>query len=299
MNFFKYLLGCVTLISSYSFAVCPVDVGAVFTSNLADPPYLICSTGGTFEGQPIGKCEFMADSMNKKPDGFEIFAHTTGKTCENITVLNETKEPDPDPNPVLECTTDSCPNPNNLRCPTGYVSGSFNGQKICAKSKDPEPDTSCDPESKDCSELRTERIVTAVDNANADITDSVNNLGDRLDNPLNYIKDALVDISDKLATIADNIRNGGGSNPNPDPNGGVDTSPFHADVPINETVARDLDSGLFSSSSQCPASNVLSLPNYNIHYEFKYAEICDFLHWFSYLVMIFAYIVAAHIVIKA
>ena len=301
MKFFKYLLGCVILIiSTYSFASCPADVGAVFSSNLSDPPYLICSTGGTFQGQSMGKCEFMADSMNKKSDGFEIFAHSTGNTCQNITVLNQPKDPDPDPNPVLPCISDSCPNPNNLRCPSGYVSGSFNGQKICAKSKDNEPDTECDPSTQDCSELRTEKIVNAVDNANADITDSVNNLGDRMDGPLGAIKDGLQDISDKLTAIADKIRSGGGSTPNPvDPSGPVDTSPFNADVPIQDTDPKQLDSSLFSSSAQCPANNVLSLPNYNINYQFNYAQICDFLSWFSYLVMIFAYIVAAYIVIKA
>lgn len=295
MKFFKYLLGCVAFFLSANIYAASCQAGiskdlSVPSSIINSPQSYVCNDSCRYklnscvdvdiEGQ-VGTCD----------------ATSTGEQCSG-------SNPDPvQPQPTeLECNVDSCPNPNGLRCPAGYVSGTFNGQKICAKSKDQEPDPTCDPQTQECSELRTERIVDAVDRANADISGSLDNLGGRLNDPLNYIKDALVDISDKLATIADNIRNGGGSNPNPNPDPGtgeVDTSPFNAEVPFHETVPQQLDTGLFSSSTQCPASNVLSIPSYNIHYEFNYTEICDFLQWFSYLVMIFAYIVAAHIVIKA
>ncbi|USA44943.1 hypothetical protein NDN11_09360 [Acinetobacter sp. C26M] len=293
MIFFKYLLGCVAFFLSANLyaATCQSGINkdlSVASSIINSTQSYVCNNSCRYklnscvdvdiEGQ-VGTCA----------------ATSTGENCNG-------SNPDPvQPQPTeLECNVDSCPNPNGLKCPTGYVSGTFNGQKICAKSKDNEPDTECDPATQNCDDLRTERIVQAVDNANADITGSVNNLGERMDGPLGAIKDGLQDISDKLTAIADKIRSGGTGGTNPDGGwGDVDTSPFNAEVPIQETEAKELDSGLFTSSAQCPANNVLSLPNYNINYQFDYSKICDFLSWFSYLVMIFAYIVAAYIVIKA
>jgi hypothetical protein len=120
-----------------------------------------------------------------------------------------------------------------------------------------------------------------------------------MDGPLGAIKDGLQDILEKLTAIADKIRSGGTGTNSDGGWGDVDTSPFNAEVPFQQTESKQLETTLFSSSAQCPANNVLSLPNYNINYQFNYSQICDFLSWFSYLVMIFAYIVSAYIVIKA
>lgn len=213
----------------------------------------------------------------------------------SIECKEETEEPD---SPILECTTDSCLNPQNKRCPTGYTTGSFNGQSMCVKSKteNPEDPTQCTGE--DCG-IRTDRIVSAVDKANLDITNSVDNLGSNLDSPLSSIKDFLSQISDKLSAITDKI--GSSSNPetNPETNPNVDTSSLNADLPVHSTDSKQIDSQLFSSNAQCPQSSSLSLPQYGIYYEFSFTQICDFLNWLSYLVMISAYATAIYIVVKA
>jgi hypothetical protein len=293
MKFFKYLLGYVAFFLSANLYAITCSAGiekdlSVSSSVINSSQSYVCNNSCRY------KLGFCVDVDIEQTSGI-CSATSTGEQCSG-------SNPDPIEQPTeLTCTTDSCPNPNGLRCPSGYVSGTFNGEKICAKSKDKEPETECDPVLKDCSELRTDRIVEAIDNSNENIRNSITDMGDRLDGPLGSITQGLSDISEKLVAIADKIRSGGGSNPDPGGDGwdDVDTSPFNADVPFQDTQHKELDTTLFSSNDQCPTNNVLSLPNYNIHYEFNYSEICDFLNWFSYLVMIFAYIVSAYIVIKA
>lgn len=214
----------------------------------------------------------------------------------------ECKE-DPEPeSPILECTTDSCLNPQNKRCPTGYTTGSFNGQSMCVKSNTQNPEDPSECTGEDCG-IRTDRIVSAVDKANLDITNSVDNLGSNLDSPLSSIKDFLSQISEKLTTITNKIGSSSNpSNPQTDPDSNpqnVDTSAFNSPMPIQNTDAQQIDSLLFGSNPQCPQSNSLSLPQYGISYEFSFTQICDFLDWLSYLVMIFAYATAVYIVVKA
>lgn len=300
--FFKYLFLAFFFISLNAFAECPKDVTAVFKSNLSDPPYLICAIGGTVDGQPIGKCEFMADSMNKKSDGFEIFAHTTGKDCLNITSLNETKNPDQEPKPTeLECNVSSCPNPNNLRCPTGYTRGSFNGQSLCVKNSAPEPENPCaDAENSDnCSPDATNtEVIAAVNDANISITESVNNLGDAIVNGLDKSNEKLGEIAEKIKNLA---TGGGGHNGDGEWSGGVDTSGFETDLPVKQLTQQQFKENLFSYSAQCPSDTVLNMSfmGGNVHHEFSYEKICETFQWLGYLVMIMAYLYGAYIVSRA
>ncbi|WP_445346524.1 virulence factor TspB C-terminal domain-related protein [Acinetobacter bohemicus] len=299
MKFFKYLFAlCITLISIHAYSACEPDVYATFKSNLADPPYSICSTGGTYQGQSMGKCLFNVDSMNKTSSGFDIFAHSTGATCENITVLVGTDEPEPEQPTVLPCTADSCLNPNNLRCPTGYVRGSFNGQNLCVKNNnpDPEPEPECPEEG--CKDESEEEIINAIDNANNEITDSVNNLGSGLEQLFNDIKDLLQEISNKISALANNGNNGG----NEDGNDGkdVDTSPLEADLPYKQLEKQTLDENIFSSNAQCPEDRILNLPfvGTSFTYTFKFYEICNGLNIMSYFIMIAAYLLSIYILVS-
>jgi hypothetical protein len=104
--------------------------------------------------------------------------------------------------------------PQNKRCPNGYTTGSFNGQSICVKSKteNPEDPTQCTGE--DCG-IRTDRIVSAVNKANTDISTSIDNLSTVFDAPFESLKQYLSDISDKLSLLTDKIGNSGNTGRKP------------------------------------------------------------------------------------
>lgn len=211
----------------------------------------------------------------------------------------EEEEEEEENDPILQCSTDSCPNPENKRCPVGYTRGSLNGQSICVKSKTQNPEDPTECTGEDCG-IRTDRIVTAVNNANNDITTSIDNLSTVFDAPFETLKQYLSDISDKLSLMTDKIGNSG--NPpveTPQDQDDVDTSQLDADVPFQQTEKQQISSNIFSSKSQCPQSRVLSLPKYGISYEFSFDQICNFLNLLSYFVMIIAYVIAAYIVVKA
>lgn len=203
-----------------------------------------------------------------------------------------------DESPILECSTESCLNPQNKRCPVGYTRGSLNGQSICVKSKTQNPEDPTECTGEDCG-IRTDRIVTAVNNSNNDITTSIDNLSTVFDAPFETLKQYLSDISDKLSLMTDKIGNSGNSGSENPPEQEVDTSQLQADVPFNQTDKQQISSNIFSSKSQCPQSRVLSLPKYGISYEFSFDQICSFLSLLSYFVMIIAYVIAAYIVVKA
>lgn len=207
------------------------------------------------------------------------------------------EEPEEENDPVLQCSTDSCPNPDNKRCPVGYTRGSFNGQNLCVKTKTDDDEPECnDPNG--CDESNDE-IIAAIDRANNDITNSTNSLGQTLTDALNSVKNALGDIADKLQNLADSMingNNGPGQNTNQPP----DTSQFNADLPVEDVeINQNLDTGLYSSNSQCPAKKIINIPQYGLHYEFDFSEICNMLQMFGYLVMVFAYVAAARIVTKS
>jgi hypothetical protein len=210
------------------------------------------------------------------------------------------EEEEEENDPVLQCSSDSCPNPDNKRCPTGYTRGSFNGQNLCVKhtpNDDDDEDEECnDPNG--CDESNDE-IIAAIDRANNDITNSTNSLGQTLTDALNSVKNALGDIADKLQNLADSMINGN-NGPDQNTNQPPDTSQFNADLPVEDVeINQNLDTGLYSSNSQCPAKKIINIPQYGLHYEFDFSEICNMLQIFGYLVLLFAYVVAARIVIKS
>lgn len=80
--------------------------------------------------------------------------------------------------------------------------------------------------------------------------------------------------------------------------GKVDTSPLKADLPTQEVAAKNLDTGAFQASPQCPPDVVLVLPALG-SYTFSYSRFCDALQIAGYFIMIAAYMFAALIVSKA
>lgn len=80
--------------------------------------------------------------------------------------------------------------------------------------------------------------------------------------------------------------------------GKVDTSSLKADLPTQEVAAKNLDTGAFQASPQCPPDVVLVLPALG-SYTFSYSRFCDALQIAGYFIMIAAYMFAALIVSKA
>ena len=304
MKYFKYILFIISILittTSYSAYTCGVGANVTLTTDLEDYPSVICANTGA------GNCEVIENHSIRSSNGsWIIYATSTGEGCITPTNLNAPplqdgcertangsivcpEEEEEEEDPVLQCSTDSCPNPDNKRCPTGYTPGSFNGQNICAKSKtppDPEPceGENCNPE---------QDVINAVNDANFSITNSINNLSNSFSNSFNQIKNVLNEISQKIQNLGNSNGDGNG-----DGNGEVDTSELSAETPFSETEQHYLNENLFSSNEQCPPDNVLNL-NFmgnNITYNFSYYQICDALYSLSFIVMILAYMVAIYIV---
>jgi hypothetical protein len=210
----------------------------------------------------------------------------------SIQCEEEEEEEEEENEPVLQCTTDSCPNPENKRCPTGYTSGSFNGQNMCVKNKKPQEPEPCEGENCESDQ----DVINAVNDANYSITGAIDNLKNSFSNSFNQIKNQLGEISQKIQNLGNS--NGGGNGNNGNDGGNVDTSDLHAETPISDTEQQHLNENLFSSNEQCPPDNVLNL-NFmgnNITYNFSYYEICNALYSLSFIVMILAYMISIYIV---
>lgn len=206
------------------------------------------------------------------------------------------EEEEEENDPVLQCSTDSCPNPENKRCPTGYTAGSFNGQNMCVKSNKPDEPEPCEGENCESDQ----DVINAVNNANYSITGAIDNLKNSFSNSFNQIKNLLSEISEKIQNLG-NSNNGDGDGDGDgygDGYGEVDTSDLYAETPISDTEQQHLNQNLFSSNEQCPPDNVLNL-NFmgnNITYNFSYYEICNALYSLSFIVMILAYMISIYIV---
>ena len=320
MNFFKYLFLLFIFISFDLYAYCEHPANSYGTTRLNPMPSTACYP----EVNGPGFCKFKVEQASPYMDSTDpnlapYAAFTVSSISSRVyrnsdcTVIlqegctqssdgsiqcdEEEEEEEEENEPVLECSTDSCPNPDNKRCPVGYTRGSFNGQNLCVKHKSNDDDEECnDPNG--CDESNDE-IIAAIDRANNDITNSTNSLGQTLTDALNSVKNALGDIADKLQNLADSMingNNGPGQNTNQPP----DTSQFNADLPVEDVeINQNLDTGLYSSNSQCPAKKIINIPQYGLHYEFDFSEICNMLQMFGYLVMVFAYVAAARIVTKS
>lgn len=323
MKFYKYLFLLISLlITSQVFALCPHPAEFPGRTNLNPPPTTICApfhAGGfcklkvDWVGPPINTpctnpegcspgpsyslgLSSMSDRVYRNSDcTVELQDGCTQLPNGNIECEEEEEEEENDP--ILQCSTDSCPNPDNKRCPTGYVRGSYNGQNLCVKSR---TDDECD-DPNGCDEPESEdEIIAAIDRANNDITDSNNTINDTLNQGFENIKNALNAILDKIGQLSDSIaglgnNNGGSENQNQQP----DTSGFNADLPVEDEEIQNLDKGLYTTNDQCPAKKIINLPQYGLHHEFDFTEICNTLYLFGYLVLIFSYVIAARIVTKA
>lgn len=326
MKFYKYLLLLIfVLISNNTYAICKHPASSYGTTRLNPLPSTACYP----EVNGSGFCEFkveQAGSYNEPIDPNEApwtafyLTSTSSRVYRNshCTVIlqegctqssdgsieceeEEEEEEEPD-DPVLQCTTDRCLNPENKRCPTGYTGGSFNGQSMCVKNNEPDPEC----EGDEC-ENEEQEVVAAVNDAKNSITGAISDLNNSLRGILNQIKNVLSDISDKISNSS-NGGDGDGDCENGCGQGGetgeVDTSGLDAEAPFIESYESDnsqFDTDLFGGNSQCPADQVLNMSfmGSSIHYAFSYVEICDALHGLSFLVMIFAYLLAAFIVIRA
>lgn len=209
---------------------------------------------------------------------------------------------DPEKPTILECTSEACPNPDNLRCPMGYVGGYVNGKNTCTKSDKPCDDCIPDPDPPcpDCTpNIDSEKIIAAVNNAKDSITGAVNNIGTSFDENLDAMKSKLSEIVDKISNLSNS-----NDNDSTDDNTEVDTSALAADTPTRQLTEHEIKDNLFvsaSSSSQCPQDNVLNMNfmGYTLTHSFSYLAICDALRMLSYLVMIFAYMYSAIIVSRS
>lgn len=330
MKFYKYLFLLISLlITSEVFALCPHPAQYPGQTNLNPAPTTICAPrdgGGGFcklkvdwVGEPINlPCtnpqgcssspsyplglSSMSDRVYRNSDcTVELQEGCTQLPNGNIECEEEEEEEN---DPVLQCTADSCLNPENKRCPTGYTGGSFNGQSMCVKNNKPDPEC----EGDECEEDHDSEVVAAVNDANNSITGAISDLNNSLRGILNQIKNVLSDISEKVRNQGDDDGDDDGDCENGCGQGGetgeVDTSPLEAEAPFIESYDSDnsqFETDLFESNSQCPADQVLNMSfmGSTLHYAFSYVEICDALHGLSFLVMIFAYLIAAHIVTRA
>ncbi|EXF55954.1 hypothetical protein J502_2961 [Acinetobacter sp. 1294596] len=316
MKNFRYLFGFFILFfSQYIHAayMCGSGAQVVLTTNLSDYPSSICADVGG------NNCLVTERESIKNSDGtWTVFAISTGDTCSSLTPLKKPTSPTPpddncirdngsiicpdDPDEpekptVLKCTADSCLNPDNLRCPIGYVSGSFNGQSLCMKSNkqpDEEPDD----------ELDVSDETRAINKAKNSIVGAINSLSESFSSGLNTIYQLL---SEKLTGNSgdgetDSNNNSGGGTGNSE-TGDVDTSGLHADLPILEVPAstKQLDENIFNVNAQCPADNTLSMNIAGRHYThtFSYAKVCEGLAIIGYFILIMCYLYASHIVIRA
>ena len=283
-------------------ATCEVGTYAAFETTLSDPPYLIC----------YNQCQFDVYNMAQKTGGkWDLFSKMNGKTCSSNTNLEggyTPEEPEPPKDTILKCTADYCSNPNNLQCPTNYSTGSFNNKRICYRQgKNPnenpdaengdndDNDVTCTVESDghDC------EIINAINNAKDGIGNSINNASNGNSEQNNSINSTLKEIAEKLSKMS----NGGNESgeDNDDGWGDVDTSPMDATTPYYDMDFMTLDQNVFYSRASCPPDSRLAF-NFlgkSFSYSFSYQPICDAFQVLGYLILCFAYLMGAYIVVKA
>lgn len=309
MNFFRFIFALFILFfsqSSFAAYTCGVGSDVVLTTNMDDYPSTICANVGG------NNCLVQETHSEKTSNGWTVYAKSTGEACSTPTNLNPPKVPDdgctrlpngsiecPDPetppdDTVLQCTSDSCPNPDNKRCPSGYVRGSYNGQSLCVKSSNPDPDPS-DPNPNPS----TAEIIGAIDKANSDINGSLGDLTNALSEMFGDLTNVLKDIAAKLSEIAKGSGNSSGDGDG-ETHGPVDTSGMDAPVPFEQQKKQEFKENLFTSNAQCPPDNILTLNlnGKNLTHKFSYLEICNSLNMLSYFIMCGAYLIGCYILVK-
>jgi hypothetical protein len=338
MNFFKCLFFLFALFLTQSiFAKCDPEIHGAFESNLSDPPYTICATHKDFEGSKCIMDVYTMEK-NPTTGIFTLFAKTTGSECQAVTQLNKPKQytcttdvcpaTDSDQCPdtyqkgmyngqlscvkikddTLQCTDDVCYNPQNLKCPTDYSRGSFNGQSVCTRSTQPQEDENS---FDDTLEGNINKARVGISNTVKGLTGTIAVKLDRLNQTIQELTEKLTksncnnpDSENTTSGVDCNPDSSGGDGDNNNTGGGsVDTSGLNADVPYidNTNVPTSFDTSLFDSNSSCPSNNTLSMDfmGRSFSYTFEYQNICNWLEVFGYLILAFAYMYAANIVVKA
>lgn len=313
MNFFKYLFLLFIFISFDLYAYCAHPSHSYGTTRLNPMPSTACYPEVNGSGFCKFKVEQASPYMDSQDPNLAPYASFTVSSISSRVYRNsdctvilqegctqssdgsiqceEEEEEEEENEPVLQCSTDSCPNPENKRCPTGYTSGSFNGQNMCVKNKKPEEPEPCDGENCESDQ----DVINAVNNANYSITGAIDNLKNSFSNSFNQINNLLGEISQKIQNLGNS---NGGDNGNGNGYGDVDTSDLYAETPISETDQHYLNQNLFEWNDQCPPDNELNL-NFmgsTITYNFSYIDICDALYSLSFIVMILAYMISIYIV---
>lgn len=317
MNYFRYIcLLILSFLSTNIYASCPAGNSVVSETFAGHVGSLYCVQYHS------SNCEVLVQSGTLILDGGPLpFAHLTGETCEyteepplqegctqlpNGSIECEDEE-EPEQPTVLQCSADSCLNPNNLQCPPNYARGTINGNSVCVKSRTnpPDPNENECGDDNECNEaVEHAQIAAAVNDANASITDKIGQMASNLADKLGEIADKLGEISDKIGNLVTGSGNpnGGDGNGGDGEANGTDTSALDADVPfISNDDVPQLDQNLFSNDSQCPEPKILNLDfmGSTISYSFEFTEICNTLNFLSYIVMIISYLISSYIIIRA
>lgn len=216
--------------------------------------------------------------------------------------------------PVIEegCNgADYCKRPPQ-GCGVGYVSGNYNGDRVCIKSSKPsEENIPVDPNNPD-----------PVD-PNKSVTDSVKDLKDTFehylketvqsidalsknplgDSPVNVTANVEVDIDlsetnakiDETNGILDEIKEWLFED--------VNESDLEADMPSDiELSKRSFSQTIFGSQTSCPSDRTLSMTLFTgkaFSYDFSFQMFCEKLEILGYLILIFAYYQAVMIVVRS
>ena len=300
MNFFRYIfLSILSFLSTNIYASCPSGNSVVSETFAGNVGSLYCVQYYS------SNCEVLVQSGTIILDGGPLpYASLTGKTCEYIekpplqegcTQLPngsiECEEEEPEPT-VLVCTASSCLNPNNLQCPTNYVSGSVNGRNVCVRNDEPDPD----PEPNECEDedCSTEEIA-AIRDAKHGIIDSIQQLGDTIRNGFNDLMNLL---DEKLSSQPSGDGDGSGETGSSN----VDTSSLNAETPTKDLNIENaqFNDGIYNSIPSCPDDKQLNLDlmGRSFSYSFSFSHFCDGLSIVGIFIMIMCYLYSAYIVIK-
>lgn len=228
------------------------------------------------------------------------------KTYVNTGVSCDQPEPDPDAappdcdmeenanNPDCLEPDDECdlaePNcfPNEGQCDPAKQTCTTQPPTECDPTKencDDPPPTECDPTKENCDDNGQCDPTKGPCGVNVDlkpVVDAVKQLEKTNKSGFESIKDGLSDILDFFKEPF--------TKPSDDP-----------DLQTTEISAfENLDENLFGSSASCPADRTLNLTflKRSISYSFSYQPLCDALHMLSFMLMSFAYLLGAYIVVS-
>lgn len=315
MKIFKYLVFLIlTIISINIYAVCPHPATYPATAYKPFPPTICYPESGG-----LGYCQFniidngldikvpctntegcsdqayavdvqsVSDKVYKNSDCTNPPLQDGCVQLQNGSIECEEEE-EPTDDTVLQCTSEICQNPNNKRCPTNYVSGSVNGDRVCIRSDETPPPEPCET---DCENPHDE--IEAITDAKHGIVDSIEQLADTIRNSFNELINLIEEKTN--SNDDDNGENTGGEYPT-----NIDTSALQAEMPYQELQLENasFNENIFNSAAQCPSDRTLNLDlmGRSFTYSFSFAQVCNGLSIVGLFILIMCYIYAAHLVIK-